>query len=79
MDIGPLQTTFDNLITVAQVIGGLLFVFFLSLAGIWFMTSGGNPQGVDRAKGAAVNACVGLALIFSARAIQALINNLVAR
>lgn len=78
MDLGPLQTTFNNFILIAQVVGGLLFVFFLSLAGIYFMTSGGDPQAIQRSKSAVFNAVIGLVLIFSATAIQGLIRRAVA-
>ncbi len=79
MDLGAIGTTINNFIDIATAIGGLLVVLFLILAGIYFVTSGGSPQGVERAKGAAFNAAVGLAVILSARAITALITNAVAR
>jgi hypothetical protein len=79
MDLGAFGQTINNLITVAQAIGLLLFVFFLSMAGFYFMTSGGSPNKIEQSKSAAFNACIGLALILSARTIQALVSNMVVR
>lgn len=73
MDLGPLQTTINNLILIAQLIGGGLFIFFLSLAGIYFMSSGGNPSGIEKSKSAAFNACIGLGLVLSAGVIKSLL------
>lgn len=79
MDLGAFGQTINNAITIAQALGLLLFVFFLSLAGFYFMTSGGNPQAIEKSKSAAFNACIGLGLILSARTIQALVANMVVR
>lgn len=79
MDLGPLQGTINNLILIAQIVGGLVFILMLSIAGIYFMTSGGNPAGIERSKTAAMNACIGLALIFSATAIKGLLERAIMR
>jgi hypothetical protein len=49
------------------------------MAGFYFMTSGGSPNKIEQSKSAAFNACIGLALILSARTIQALVSNMVVR
>lgn len=79
MDLGPITTTINNLLTIATGLGLLLCAFFLSMAGFYFMTSAGNPGAIERSKSAAFNAAIGFALVLSARVIANLINANVAR
>ena len=51
----------------------------LCVAGFYFMTSGGNPSGIERSKSAAFNAAIGFALVLSARVIANIINSAVVR
>ena len=79
MDLGAFGQTINNAITLAQGLGLLLFIFFMTIAGFHFMTSGGSPQKIEQSKSAAFNACIGLILILSARTIQSLMQNMVVR
>ncbi len=79
MDLGPITGTIDNLLTIATGLGLLLCAFFLSMAGFYFMTSGGNPVAIERSKSAAFNAAIGFALVLSARVLANLINTAIVR
>lgn len=79
MDLGPITTTINNLLTIASGLGLLLCAYFLSMSGFYFMTSGGNPGAIERSKSAAFNCAIGFALVLSARVIANLINGAVAR
>jgi hypothetical protein len=79
VDLGPITTTINNLLTIATGLGLLLCAFFLSMAGFYFMTSGGNPGAIERSKSAAFNAAIGFGLVLSARVIANLVNGAVAR
>lgn len=79
MDLGPIASTFNNLLTIATGLGLLLCAFFLAMAGFYFMTSGGNPGAIERSKSAAFNSAIGFALVLSARVIARLIDGAVVR
>jgi hypothetical protein len=79
VDLGPITGTIDNLLTIATGLGLLLCAFFLSMAGFYFMTSGGNPVAIERSKSAAFNAAIGFALVLSARVLANLINTAIVR
>lgn len=79
MDLGPITGTIDNILTLATGLGLLLCAFFLSMAGFYFMTSGGNPGAIERSKSAAFNAAIGFALVLSARVLANLINSAIVR
>lgn len=49
------------------------------MAGFYYMSSGGNPGNIERAKSAATNAAIGFALVLSARVIANLINGAIVR
>jgi hypothetical protein len=66
-------------LTIATGLGLLLCAFFLSMAGFYFMTSGGNPVAIERSKSAAFNAAIGFALVLSARVLANLINTAIVR
>jgi hypothetical protein len=74
-----LNATIINLLNIATGIGLLACAFFLCMAGFVFMTSGGNPSGIERAKSAAFNAAIGFALVLSARVIANIINSAIVR
>jgi hypothetical protein len=79
MDLGPISATLNNLLTIATGLGLLLCAFFLSMAGFYFMTSGGNPGAIERSKSAAFNAAIGFALVLSARVLANLVNTAIVR
>ena len=45
---------------------GLLLFFFLVIGGLSFLTSGGDPKAMEKAKGKITNALVGFLIIFVA-------------
>lgn len=52
-----------NITDSALILAGVLAVFFVSFAGIKFLTSGGDPQKVESAKKTLTFAIVGLLII----------------
>jgi Type IV secretion system pilin len=77
--VEQLNQTIGNLLNIATSIGLLACAFFLCMSGYYFMTSGGAPSGIERAKSAAFNAAVGFALVLSARVIANIINSAIVR
>lgn len=74
-----LNATIQNLLNIGTAIGLLACAFFICLAGFRFMTSGGSPSGIEGAKSAAFNACIGFGLVLSARVIANIIQEAVVR
>jgi TRAP-type C4-dicarboxylate transport system permease small subunit len=74
-----LNATIQNLLNIATGIGLLACAFFLCVAGYHFMTSGGSPSGIEKAKSGAFNAAIGFGLVLSARVIANIINTAVVR
>ena len=79
MDLGPINGTINNLLTIATGLGLLLCAFFMCMSGFYYMTSGGNPGNIERSKSAAFNCAIGFALVLSARVIANIINGAVVR
>ncbi len=52
-----------NIINGAAILAGVASIFFIVIAGIRFLTSGGDPTKVAQARGTITYALVGLALI----------------
>ena len=80
--MGPppqITQTFQNLLQIATGLGLLVCALFLVVAGFSYMTSGGNPGSLERAKGAAMNALIGFAIILSANVLATMIQNAVVR
>lgn len=67
-----LQPLFEWLL----LIGGLIAVLVIMIAGVQYMTSRGNPVYVDKAKRTLKNACLGLILILSAGFLTSFFNGL---
>lgn len=67
------QQLIPNLVTLAFVIGTIIFFFMLIMGAIQWMSSGGDKAAVEAARGRLTNALIGLVLLFSALAIVALI------
>lgn len=63
-------------IRLVLIIAALLFFFVLVIGGIRWITAGGDKAGVETARKMIINALLGLAIVFSAWAIAALIGNL---
>lgn len=75
--MGEINTILERLLTIATGVGLLACAFFLCLAGFYFMTSGGNPSAIERAKSAAYNAALGFGIVLSARIIARLVQGIV--
>lgn len=66
------QASSGNVTTIIQIVFGVIGAFaviIIIVAGIQFITSNGDPQGVARARQAIIYAAVGLAVAVSAEAI----------
>ncbi|MEJ7653202.1 MAG: hypothetical protein WKH64_07595 [Chloroflexia bacterium] len=48
---------------------------FFAFGALTYMTASGNPRQIERAKSSMFNAVVGLALVFSAKGIAALVKS----
>lgn len=67
--IGFFQRAVPSIITVAFVIGLIVFMFNLIVGAIQWMSSGGDKQGVEAAKGKVSSALIGLVILFALFAI----------
>ena len=72
-------TAIDNFLTIMTVIGAGLLGWFICLAGFYYMTSGGNPMGIQKSKDCATGAIIGFAVIVLARVIANMINSAIPR
>jgi len=63
-------------IKLLLVVAALIFFFILVFGGIQWITAGGDKAGTETARKRITNALIGLAIVFSAWAITALINAL---
>jgi hypothetical protein len=76
-------TTQEDLINKIDSIGNIIFVILLAVAGIlliisgfMFVTAGGNPENVTRARQFLINALIGVAIALAAKGMVALIVNI---
>lgn len=60
---------FQNIVTAALLFAGVAAVFFIIMGGYKFMTSGGDPKGVEGARKTIIYAILGLVLILISFAI----------
>lgn len=60
-------------ITLALVIAAVVFVFFLIIGGIRWITSSGDKTRLEGAKGTITNAIIGIIIVFSVFAVAMLI------
>jgi hypothetical protein len=67
----------NNIIRGLQFLAGLVVVIFLIMGGFKFMTAGGNPDEVEKAKKDIFYAVVGLIIILVAQAFVSLARYLV--
>jgi hypothetical protein len=67
------QQLIPNIITLAFVIGTIIFFFMLIMGAIQWMSSGGDKAALEAARGRITSALIGLVLLFSALAIVSLI------
>ena len=70
-----LVTIIGKVIGIALSVVGIVFLVLIIYAGYTWMTAGGDPKRVDKAKQILINATVGLVLTLSAYAISSFIIN----
>jgi hypothetical protein len=67
---------------LSKVVGSLLYfvgtvaVLFLIVAGLQFIIAAGNPEGVEKAKSAAINVVIGLAIIILSNVLVKFVINI---
>lgn len=60
-------------ITLCLVVGVIIFFFMLIMGAIQWISSGGDKQGLESAKGKLTNALIGIVILFSVFAVAKLI------
>ncbi len=65
-----------NLITLCLVIASIIAFFILLIGGIKWITSGGDKEKLDQARGTITSAIIGLVIVFSLWAILRLLSKL---
>jgi len=68
-----LQKVFPAAITIILIVGSVFFFFSLLTGAIKWITSGGDKQALESARGRITSALVGIVILFSAFAIVKLI------
>ena len=81
---GGVIDTPEKLVALIDRIGGYIFQvllavagIFLIMAGFFFVTAGGNPENVTKARQMLVNALIGVAVAVVAQGLKTLVMNLV--
>ena len=69
----PLPTLIGGIISVVLGSLGIVFVIFIVQAGIMYMTAGGDPGKVDKAKKLITQAVIGLIIVVSAYTISSFV------
>jgi hypothetical protein len=67
------QKLVPSLVSLALIVGALIFLFNLIFGAIQWMSSGGDKQGLEAAKARISNAIIGLVILFAIFAIIQLI------
>lgn len=73
--IGFFQDFVPKLITLSLIVGVIIFFFTLVMGAIKWITSGGDKQAVEAARGKVTSALVGIIILFAAFAVLRLIQN----
>lgn len=71
-----LNLMLQNLIIIFFIIAALVFFFMILVSGIQWMTSAGDPKGLEAARGRLIAALIGLVIVLSIYAILALLKTL---
>src|SRR4030043_2285106 len=69
-----LQKFVPAAISFGFIVGAIIFFFMLIIGAIQWISSGGDKQAVESARGKLVNAIIGLVILFTAFAIIQLLN-----
>lgn len=64
-----IKKTIGNIVQVLLGFVGTIFIILIIVAGVQWMTSGGNEEKIKQAKRHLVNATIGLTIVFMAYAI----------
>jgi Type IV secretion system pilin len=67
--------TFDQLTTIGLNIGLAAAAFFILVGGFQYMSAGGNPMSMERAKSSLKNAAIGFAIVLLARTLAQLLQS----
>src|SRR5271154_6161795 len=70
-----MQSVVAPLMTALSVIAGLICVLFLIIGGINYMSSSGQPDGLDHAKKVIRNSLIGLLIVLAAAALTAILTH----
>jgi len=69
------QTLIPNLITLALIIGVVVFLFIILIGAIQWISSGGDKNALEGAKSKITNAFVGIVILFAIFAILKIIES----
>jgi hypothetical protein len=73
--VGFLQTALPAVIEIGLIIGVLVFLFVFLTGAIQWISSGGDKQALEGARGKITNAIIGLVILFALFAIIYVIQN----
>jgi len=76
-DIETIQDLVQRIVLWVLIIAGVIAVLFLIGGGLLYLTAGGNPEQVQKAKTTLVNAIIGIIVIALAFAIYVVVINLI--
>lgn len=68
-----INSLFTNLLNIGAGVGLAVSSFFVMWGAFLYMSATGNPQQLERAKSAIVNALAGLVIVLLARAIAGMV------
>lgn len=71
-----LQKLLPTVVTLLLIVGSLFFFFNLIMGAIQWISSGGDKEGVAKARGRITSALVGLVILFAVFAIVGLIESI---
>jgi len=70
-----IQQVLDIVLVSVQTIAGVLSVVFIILAGLKFVTAGGDTKKIETARNMLLYVVIGIAILFGAKAISAVVQN----
>lgn len=75
VDVTNNSGTLSNILSIVFGIAGALALLMITVSGLRYILSAGNPEKVSRAKNGIVYSLVGLAIAITAEAIVAYVTN----
>ncbi len=73
MDVGPIVSVFNALLTAGAAVSLAATAFFVMLAGYQYMTAGGSVRSLESAKSSLSHALIGLAIVILCKVIANLV------